>query len=107
METARLGEIGLGCTPRITCLRQFIGTGGECYQHKCKSETKRFQFNTSILSSGDGIFANTAFGPHQCAPRRFARYAHGASEFRSPVRKPFAPLFFAEGEHVHLKKRVS
>jgi hypothetical protein len=59
MEIARLCDSGLGGMPRNTGRLQFLGTGGMRYQEKCNGETKRFQITTSLLSSGDCVFANT------------------------------------------------
>jgi hypothetical protein len=61
---------------RITYLRQFLGSGRERSQQKCKSKTKRFQFTTSLHASGDVHLGITPVEADQRTTTRFARNAH-------------------------------
>ena len=105
-EIARLGKIGFVCTPRITSLRQIIGTGGKCHQHKCKSETKRFQFTTSLLFKRRRHFLLTR---PSCATNAAHRVLHamhmGPENFAFEAKKGLAPLFLEKRRICTSRKR--
>jgi hypothetical protein len=61
---------------RVTYLRQFLGSGWDGSQQKCKSKTKRFQFTTSLHASGDVHLAITPVVADQRTTTCFARNAH-------------------------------